>query len=44
MTSGVLCFHERLAVDVADRIAAALYQEGNGLFLSRFYYDEGDND
>ena len=40
-TDGILCFHERLAIDVADRVASTLYAEANQAFLARFYYDTG---
>ena len=39
-TDGILCFHERLAVEVADEVAQVLYAESNPTFLSRFYYDD----
>ncbi len=35
--AGVVCFHERLAIAVADRVAAALYAESNPAFLEQFY-------
>jgi uncharacterized protein len=38
-TDGILCFHERLAVETADEVGAKLYSESNPLFLSRFYYE-----
>ena len=34
---GIVCFHERLTIDVADRVAETLYAEGNPLFLAKFY-------
>ena len=39
-TDGILCFHEKLAVEVADKVAEALYAESNPTFLSRFYYED----
>jgi uncharacterized protein len=35
--AGIVCFHERLAIAVADRVAAALFRESNPAFLSNFY-------
>ncbi|MFA5206547.1 MAG: SPASM domain-containing protein, partial [Lentisphaeria bacterium] len=35
--AGIVCFHERLAIEAADRVAAALYAERNPAFISRFY-------
>ena len=35
----MVCFHERAAIAVADRVAAALFAEGNAAFLQRFYYE-----
>jgi len=37
VTDGIVCFHERLAVDVADRVGRVLFEERNPLFLARFY-------
>jgi uncharacterized protein len=39
-TDGILCFHEKTAVEFADDVAGVLYGESNPTFLSRFYYDE----
>jgi uncharacterized protein len=39
-TDGIVCFHERAAIAVADRVAALLYAERNPAFLKRFYYDD----
>lgn len=39
-TDGILCFHERLAIGVADEVAGILYNESNPRFLNQFYYDE----
>jgi uncharacterized protein len=38
-TDGIVCFHERAAIEVADRVAACLYAEGNPAFLERFYHE-----
>lgn len=40
-SAGILCFHERLAVGVADGVAATLFAEGNAHFFERFYYEDG---
>ena len=37
-TNGVLCFFQKLVIEVADRIASTLYQEKNSLFLNKFYH------
>jgi uncharacterized protein len=34
---GIVCFHERMAIPVADRVGAALYAESNPAFLAKFY-------
>lgn len=39
-TDGIVCFHERLAIKVADRVGGELYEEANPLFLQRFYYED----
>ena len=36
-TDGVLCFHERLSVEIADQLAGTLFAEQNAAFLDRFY-------
>lgn len=33
----VVCFHEQLTIEVADRAAATLYDESNPYFLAKFY-------
>ncbi len=38
--SGIVCFHERLAIRVADRVAEVLFAERNPHFLTRFYREE----
>ncbi len=37
LTSGTLCFNEKLSIKVADRVASILYKERNPLFLKNFY-------
>ena len=36
-TGPTVCFHERLCIEVADRVASTLYAERNPPFLARFY-------
>ena len=36
-TNGVVCFFQKLFIEVADRVATTLYQEKNELFLKHFY-------
>lgn len=36
-TNGVVCFFQKLFIEVADRVASTLYQEKNRLFLEKFY-------
>jgi uncharacterized protein len=38
-TDGIVCFHERIAIRVADRVGEVLYKEKNHLFLHHFYGD-----
>jgi len=33
----IICFHEKLSIRVADKLAATLFDERNPAFLSRFY-------
>jgi len=35
--AGIVCFHERMSIEAADRVAAALYAERNPVFLAKFY-------
>jgi uncharacterized protein len=35
--AGIVCFHERMAIEAADRVAAALFAERNAAFLAKFY-------
>jgi len=35
--AGIVCFHERLAINAADRVASALFAERNPAFLAKFY-------
>ena len=37
VTDGLVCFHEQLAVKVADEVGSLLFQEKNPLFLCRHY-------
>lgn len=34
---GILCWHERMSIPIADRIGATLFGERNPAFLARFY-------
>jgi len=43
-TDGILCFHERSAIAVADQVAETLYNESNPSFLSRFYYERQNSE
>jgi uncharacterized protein len=36
--AGIVCFHEKIAVEIADRIGNTLYSESNPAFLKQFYY------
>lgn len=36
--AGIVCFHEKTAVEVADRVGSTLYAESNPAFLKQFYY------
>ena len=38
-TDGIICFHERAAIEIADKIGEILFKEKNADFLARFYYD-----
>jgi len=35
--SGLVCYHERMTINIADQVAATLFAEKNPAFLSRFY-------
>lgn len=37
ITNGVVCFFQKLFIEVADRVASTLYEEKNELFLKKFY-------
>jgi uncharacterized protein len=37
---GIICFHEQLAVRLADRAASRLFQEKNKLFLETYYLEK----
>ena len=34
---GLVCYHEKLSIRVADRVAGVLFQEKNAAFFGRFY-------
>jgi uncharacterized protein len=36
----LVCFHEKLSIRVADRVAETLFKEGNPDFLTRFYGED----
>jgi uncharacterized protein len=36
--AGIVCFHEKTAVETADRVGSTLYAESNPAFLKQFYY------
>ena len=36
----LVCYHERMAIDVADSAASRLFQEQNSTFLETFYQEE----
>ncbi len=38
-TNGVVCFFQKLFIEVADEVASTLYQEKNEMFLRKFYGD-----
>ena len=38
-TNGVVCFFQKLFIEVADEVASTLYQEKNEMFLRKFYAD-----
>lgn len=35
--AGIVCFHEKMVIAVADRVGATLYGESNPAFLEKFY-------
>jgi len=37
MPGELLCWHERMSIPIADRVASILFAESNPAFLSRFY-------
>jgi uncharacterized protein len=37
LPSDLLCFHERVAIELSDEVAATLYAERNPAFMRRFY-------
>jgi uncharacterized protein len=38
-TDGIVCFHERTAITVADNVGEILFKEKTPDFLARFYYE-----
>lgn len=38
--AGLVCFHEQLAIRVADQTAEVLFAERNPYFLTRFYRED----
>jgi uncharacterized protein len=34
---GIVCFHERMTIEIADRVGATLFAESNPSFISKFY-------
>lgn len=36
----LLCFHEKLTIEIADGVAATLFAEGNAAFFQKFYYTD----
>ena len=39
-TGALVCFHERMAIEVADQAASALFQEKNKTFMETFYIEK----
>jgi len=37
ITNGVVCFFQKLFIEVADKVASTLYEEKNELFMQKFY-------
>ena len=35
--AGIVCFHVKMVIALADRVGATLYGESNVAFLARFY-------
>lgn len=35
----MLCFHERLVLPIADKLAARLYKQRSGMFIQKHYND-----
>ena len=40
VTDGIVCFHEQMAVEVADRVGTTLFEERNPAFLARYYGED----
>ncbi|MBN2695633.1 radical SAM protein [bacterium] len=38
LTSGTLCYNEKLSIKIADKVASTLFKEENSLFLKKFYH------
>ncbi len=39
---GIVCYHEQMTIEIADQVAATLYNESNPYFLAKFYGDTGE--
>jgi len=39
-TGPLVCFHERMAIEIADRVASALFAEKNATFMETFYFEK----
>ena len=40
LTSPLVCFHERMAIEIADRAASRLFRERNAEFMETFYFEK----
>ena len=40
VTDGIVCFHEQMAVEIADRVGTILFEERNPAFLARYYGED----
>jgi uncharacterized protein len=40
---GNLCWHEKMAIPLADKVGSALYAEQNPRFLERFYFESSES-
>jgi uncharacterized protein len=43
-TGAIVCFHEQMAIEIADRIASRLFQEKNKTFMETFYMENQISD